>query len=124
VLLLLVGIRTAWRRFTNSPSEKNKGRKEKPEMGKSTTGGWGRVIPSGDKDHITATYDKAGADVGDGFHITSDGSRTYFDNQGRCLGSGRQIAKLLKKLNAQRKRGVISEEDYAKAIDSLAARNA
>jgi len=56
------------------------------EIGKPTKGGWGNVVDVNDSSHITITNEKA--DVGKGFHITSETGkdlpnvRDYFDNNG------------------------------------------
>jgi hypothetical protein len=61
-------------------------------QGKPTKGGWGEVVPGGSADdHITITNEKA--DVGEGFHITTDTGkklpkiRSYFDKDGNYQGS-------------------------------------
>lgn len=61
-------------------------------LGKSTSGGWGSVVKGGTKDdHITITNEKA--EVGEGFHITTNTGeglpqvRDYFDKKGNYIKS-------------------------------------
>ncbi len=61
------------------------------DIGKPTRGGWGNVVDVNKESHITITNEKA--DVGEGFHITTETGkgvpnvRDYFDKNGNYEGS-------------------------------------